>query len=95
MNLGFVCSSLTVTTEKANASSPGTSCWCPFRLISAQAFLEINLIFAIANLILTCALIEKQSNLAIDQNLLIDQKVEKTVNFFIYHRIVSQLKFSD
>ena len=25
-NLGFVCSPLTVTTEKANACSPGTSC---------------------------------------------------------------------
>ena len=26
MNLGFVCSSLTVTTEKANACSPWSSC---------------------------------------------------------------------
>ena len=55
----------------------------------------IDHIFAIDFTILASALIKKQKYLAIDQNLLIDRKVENTFNLSIDHQFFNQLNFSN
>ena len=65
-----------------------------WKIISVQIFQAIDLIFAIWFSVWACALIKKLRNLAIDQNFLIDWKIENTLNFSTDCQFFSQLNFS-